>query len=178
MVSCFEWISTFCPLVSHVLKTDDDMFINTDLLLEKLALHSTDTFTFYGANMAGSPVYHSPEKEGKWAIDVEIYNRSFYPPYVSGGAYVFTGDVAQEVYYNALETSYFQFEDAFIAGFVRQVVNATVIIIENMFLFARDPDTDIICKYLEYVAVHSLSSSQLIDLYKHDIIKEKLCRPK
>ena len=162
--------------MSHVLKTDDDMFINTDLLLEKL--HSTDTFTFYGFSYKHSRrvLRHGTEPKGmdKWAIDVQIYNESFYPPYVSGGAYVFTGDVAQEVYYNALETTYFQIEDAFIGGFVRQVINATLIRIKYMFSYEYSPGDDM-CNYMKYRSVHGLNSSELIDLYKHNIMEGKLC---
>ena len=142
--------------MSHVLKTDDDMFINTDLLLEKL--HYKDTFTFYGSTIY---TLHAPPMP-------------LSPPYVSGGAYAFTGDVAQEVYYNALETSYFQIEDAFINGFVRQVINATLILIKDMFLSAYSPGNNM-CRYMKYISVHGLSSSELIDLYKHDIMKEKMC---
>ena len=49
------------------------VFINTDLLLEKLAPYSNDTPTLYGGDMTVSQVYHSKENWGKFSIDRKIH---------------------------------------------------------------------------------------------------------
>ena len=63
VVSCFEWVKDYCPYAKFVFKTDDDIFINTKLLLEKVdfELLFKPNMSFYGNIMDGSPVYHEDD---------------------------------------------------------------------------------------------------------------------
>ncbi|XP_073510292.1 beta-1,3-galactosyltransferase 2-like [Phyllobates terribilis] len=109
-----EWVIKFCSNASYVMKVDSDVFLNVNYLVHQLLHPESPPRSNY---ITGFIVrYSGPirDKESKWYIPEEAYPGDTYPPYPSGPAYVFSGDMAQKIYKVAQDILIFAIEDAFI----------------------------------------------------------------
>lgn len=87
----FEWSVKYCSF-SYLLKSDDDVFVNTFGLMDFLSKFTTPRKKFYTGNvMVGSVVL----RNGRYGVSLEEYNGTVYKPYCSGGGYVLSRDVVE-----------------------------------------------------------------------------------
>lgn len=85
----FEWSVKYCSF-SYLLKSDDDVFVNTFGMMDFLSKYTTPRNKFYTGNvMVGSVVM----RDGRYGVSPEEYNGTVYKPYCSGGGYVLSRDV-------------------------------------------------------------------------------------
>ena len=85
----FEWAARYCKF-SFLLKTDDDVFVNTRALISHLCQPLTPKEKLYMGNLYKSAnVYRG----GKWEVSFEEYNGSHYPDFCPGFGYVLSADV-------------------------------------------------------------------------------------
>ncbi|XP_015970265.1 hydroxyproline O-galactosyltransferase GALT6 [Arachis duranensis] len=77
----------------HIMKGDDDTFINLDAFLDK-ARQVPDYISFYFGNMN---YHHKPLRHGKWAVTYEEWPEEDYPPYANGPGYILSSDIAEYI---------------------------------------------------------------------------------
>ena len=90
-----DWAVRFCTCFDYVLKTDDDMYINLDLVSGYVSkLHPSER-NFGGKCM----MYHTPNrnKKNKWYMSEENYRRKKYPPFCIGAMYIMSMSVAVDI---------------------------------------------------------------------------------
>ncbi|XP_078391622.1 beta-1,3-galactosyltransferase 5-like [Cetorhinus maximus] len=106
-----EWVSRFCPSTSFVMKTDSDMFVNTDHLTKLLlGMNHTDIFTGFIMWNSG-PIR---EKFSKWYVSEQEYPQETYPPFCSGTGYMLSADVAHRVWIISRTVPHFKLEDVYV----------------------------------------------------------------
>ena len=106
----FEWSVKYCNF-KYLLKSDDDVFVNTFGLMDFLSKYTTPKKKFYTGNiMVGSVVL----REGRYAVSPEEYNETVYKPYCSGGGYVLSRDAVEKFlsYFDVLKP--LKIDDAYI----------------------------------------------------------------
>ena len=87
--SGFEWAAKYCSF-KYLLKTDDDVFVNTRGLIEFLTQTGTANTDFYfGHLMHGNPVL----RHGFYGVSEEDHPENTYKDYISGGGYVLSRDL-------------------------------------------------------------------------------------
>ena len=90
----FEWSYKHCSF-KYLLETDDDVFINIPLILQKINDQVFPRTNAYLGNVKpNDPVVR--DKAGiyaKYSVSFEEYAGSTYQPYCSGGAYILSSDV-------------------------------------------------------------------------------------
>ncbi|XP_045708545.1 beta-1,3-galactosyltransferase 5 [Phyllostomus hastatus] len=107
-----EWVHHFCPQAAFVMKTDSDMFINVHYLTELLLRKNRTTRFFTGyLKMHEHPIR---QRRSKWFVSRYEYPWDRYPPFCSGTAYVFSGDVASRVYNVSESIPFLKLEDVFV----------------------------------------------------------------
>uniref|UniRef100_H0XJ83 Hexosyltransferase n=1 Tax=Otolemur garnettii TaxID=30611 RepID=H0XJ83_OTOGA len=107
-----EWVHHFCPQASFVMKTDSDMFINVHYLVELLLKKNKTTRFFTGyLKLNDFPIRN---KFNKWFVSKSEYPGDKYPPFCSGTAYLFSGDVASQVFNVSDIVPYIKLEDVFV----------------------------------------------------------------
>lgn len=107
-----EWVHHFCPQAAYVMKTDSDMFINVHYLTELLLRRNRTTRFFTGyLKMNEFPIR---KKFNKWFVSKLEYPWDKYPPFCSGTAYVFSADVASQVYNVSELVPFIKLEDVFV----------------------------------------------------------------
>ncbi|CAM4758700.1 unnamed protein product [Rotaria magnacalcarata] len=85
-VMALKWISTYCSQASYILKTDDDMIVNTFMLLKHLKFR--DSYQMKQNNSIFCRVYESMDvfrdKNIKWYLSEKEYPPKKFPPFCSG----------------------------------------------------------------------------------------------
>ena len=91
------WASSACR-APYVLKTDDDVYVNTKVL-SRLVLENTPSTNVYiglvQQNINKLRVIRNPLN--KWHVTFEEFPETHYPPYAVGMGYILSADVAQRV---------------------------------------------------------------------------------
>ena len=89
-----EWAYKYCDF-EYLLKTDDDVFVNLPNIYNLL---DSPEFTQHTRLYLGRAQYYAPAtRKGKYAVTYEEYAKRNYPPFVGGGAAVFSHDVVESM---------------------------------------------------------------------------------
>lgn len=123
-VAMLSWIISYCARARYFLKIDDDMFLNLPRLLKHLSEHALTN------SIIGCKFEHATPRRfpfSKWYVSWEQYSELEYPVYVSGPAYVITGDILFNLYQSTKEVPQFVFEDVYITGMCRKHIGALAV---------------------------------------------------
>lgn len=160
-ISSLEWVDTYCPKVSFVLKTDDDMFINVPRLLVFMEKHHKDTNVIFGRlAKKWKPIRN---KKSKYYVSPQQYFPPVFPQFTTGPAYLISSDVVHGLYAKALNQTYLKLEDVFTTGIVAQLVNVKRVHV-NEFLNRRIAFNP--CNIRKAISVHMIKSNEQFDLWK------------
>lgn len=91
VMSGLQWLQLNF-LYDYVLKCDDDVFVDVDFLLSTLR-KMNNKFIYMGNVMVGSEVLRS----GRYAVPVEEYPAKVYEPYCSGGGFVLSYSLVENM---------------------------------------------------------------------------------
>ena len=93
----FEWSYKHCSF-DYLLETDDDVFVNIPLILQKIKNGEfPKTDAYLGNGKVHDPVVREEKYGEKYIVSMEDYGGTIYPPYCSGGAYIFLQDVVEKI---------------------------------------------------------------------------------
>ena len=133
-----HWTIKFNLNVKFVLKTDDDVLINTPSLLERLSAMKTNRSSGF---LAGSLLAKNPTvRSGKHRISFQQYKGKILPRYVGGSAYIMSKDVAKKLNELALldkSTELVRLEDLYVTGFLAKQGNIVPTQLENAKYFVE-----------------------------------------
>lgn len=107
-----EWVHHFCPQATFVMKTDSDMFVNVGYLTE-LLLKKNKTSRFFTGYIKPNDL-PIRQRFNKWFVSKFEYPWDRYPPFCSGTGYVFSSDVASQVYNVSESVPFLKLEDVFV----------------------------------------------------------------
>ena len=119
-----HWVATFCPEARHVIKVDQDTFVNLPLLLDVLELLSAKRSRFVlGRKHRNTkpPVLRS----GKWKVSKDDYPFPLFPRYVYGHSYVISGDAIKLLRDVSQRMPVVPNEDAYVTGILPKSANVT-----------------------------------------------------
>ncbi|CAH2311869.1 beta-1,3-galactosyltransferase 2-like, partial [Pelobates cultripes] len=160
-----EWISTYCPQSKYVMKTDSDMFVNTEYLLEMLQPNLPPKQNFFTGTVFKDPVPHR-SKESKWYVPYSVYPESRYPNFCSGTGYVLSGDLAPKILRSSFKINYLHLEDVFVAICLKKEgVEITLPPTNNLFNLDRVPFSP--CGYYNLITAHNLHPRLLLQYWQN-----------
>lgn len=93
-LSAYKWALEHCPTIQFVLKTDDDVFVDSIHLENYLMFNKFDEITktqkfFICVVIADAKPVRDPESSlKKWFLTKDEYPEDSFPPYCSGTAYL------------------------------------------------------------------------------------------
>ncbi|XP_073973117.1 beta-1,3-galactosyltransferase 5 isoform X2 [Rhodnius prolixus] len=112
-----KWVAYHCPGARYILKTDDDIFVNTPYLLEII---KNDLSPLGGRRLLLCNVMKGVRAKrtyrSKWRVSPVEYPERWYPDYCAGWVILYTPDVAFTLYRAAQQTPYFWIDDVHITG--------------------------------------------------------------
>nr|XP_060626293.1 beta-1,3-galactosyltransferase 5-like isoform X1 [Anolis sagrei ordinatus] len=154
-----EWVHKFCPQSSFVMKTDSDVFVNTYYLTELLLKKNRNTRFFTGfLKLNERPIR---ETISKWYVSKEEYPANTYPPFCSGTGYVFSSDVASQVYNISENVLFVKLEDVFI-GLCLAELNIKLEELDSKQTFFPERLTFSPCSFKKIVTSHFVKPHELL----------------
>ncbi|NXO71467.1 B3GL1 acetylgalactosaminyltransferase, partial [Phainopepla nitens] len=162
-IMAFQWFSEFCSSARFFMKTDADVFINTPNLVRFLLRLNSSEDVFTGYPLIDNFAYRGFDK--KRSISHEEYPFRLYPPYCSGLGYILDGKLALRTYELMGHVRPLKFEDVYV-GICLNLLKVNVTVpedAEQFFLYKISFD---ICKYRHLIAVHGLTSSELVQFWQ------------
>ncbi|XP_034557369.1 N-acetyllactosaminide beta-1,3-N-acetylglucosaminyltransferase 2 [Notolabrus celidotus] len=107
-----EWSLKYCPHVTFVFSGDDDVFVNTPLLLSYLqSLDSSKASKLYSGHVLDTarPIRDS---KSKYFVPVSFYD-STYPAYVGGGGFLISGALLEPLYSVSRVIPFYPIDDVY-----------------------------------------------------------------
>lgn len=111
-LSAISWAVKFCSKAKYIMKTDTDMFVNTEIL--PFLIKYAPKKEFVGGYCWGPS---SPNRDllSKWFVSYNSYRKTHFPPMCSGTGYIMSTDVAGSILRKANNIPFFHLEDVYIA---------------------------------------------------------------
>ncbi|XP_074076992.1 beta-1,3-galactosyltransferase 1-like [Macrotis lagotis] len=164
-----KWVATYCPKAHFVMKTDSDMFVNTEYLIQKLLVTiSTSQLYFTGFPMRRYPPIRN--RRSKWYMPFDLYPGSVYPDFCSGTGYVFSGSLATMVYQTSFSVRVLPLEDVYV-GLCLQKMGVRVTAPPRFSLFNPFKIPFKPCVYNKLITSHYISPNELLKFW--DLIQKK-----
>ncbi|XP_063224687.1 beta-1,3-galactosyltransferase 5-like [Bacillus rossius redtenbacheri] len=169
-VATAEWVARECPRARFVLKVDDDVFLNVPRLLRLLELPrvSSASRAMFGQLMEDNKPIRHPDS--KFFVPEVAFPSGRYPPYLQGGAFIFTGDLASDLHAAALASAFFRVEDLFFTAFLARRVRAGVthvegFLAEKWWRGGEWRQHEYVCDLQRRVAVHPADYQAMFEMW-------------
>ncbi|XP_054831045.1 beta-1,3-galactosyltransferase 5-like [Eublepharis macularius] len=157
-----EWVHKFCPQSSFVMKTDSDMFVNpyylTELLLKK---NRTSRFFTGFLKLNEHPIR---QFFSKWYVSYYEFPGNDYPPFCSGTGYVFSTDVASQVYNVSENILFIKLEDVFI-GLCLAELSIIPEELHSKQTFFPEGVRFSVCRFKKIVTSHDVKARDLLNYW-------------
>ena len=124
-IAALKWITNHCSHARYVLKSDDDIFVNTFTLIRHL--QSLTEFGIEDHNLLMCLVWNNMPvlRTGKWKVSVEDFKDDVYPTYCSGSAFTMSTDAAMAMHNVSYTVPFFWVDDFYITGLLPLKLNIT-----------------------------------------------------
>jgi beta-1,3-galactosyltransferase 2 len=107
-----KWMSLYCQSARFLMKVDDDIVVNTYLLLNYFQSNLPTQATMFGR--VYDKAYPFRNKDYKWYVSYEEYAGDFYPTFCAGKAYLMTNDLTSKMVESTKFVKPFIFEDVYV----------------------------------------------------------------
>lgn len=160
-----KWVNRHCGNVRYMVKIDDDVYLNTPLLLNFLLGLDIPT----GANLIAGHKYKNiridSDPSSKWYTPHFLWVAGSFPDFVGGFNYILGSTARADLYHSALNNPLFHLEDVFLTGMVREShLKVGVVDIPEIYVGwnIKDKFTTFPCHFLHnIVTIHSLTASEI-----------------
>ncbi|NP_001087567.1 Beta-1,3-galactosyltransferase 2 like S homeolog [Xenopus laevis] len=161
-----NWVATYCPKVLYVMKTDSDMFVNTEYLIHKLLKPDLPPRTNYFTGYLMRGYAPNRNKDSKWYMPQDLYPSERYPVFCSGTGYVFSGDLAEKIFKVSLSIRRLHLEDVYV-GICLAKLRIDPAPPPNEFVFNHWRVSYSSCKYSHLITSHQFQPGELIKYWNH-----------
>ncbi|XP_038614354.1 beta-1,3-galactosyltransferase 2 [Tachyglossus aculeatus] len=161
-----NWVATYCPRIPYVMKTDSDMFVNTEYLIHKLLKPDLPPRRNYFTGYLMRGYAPNRNKDSKWYMPPDLYPSERYPVFCSGTGYVFSGDLAAKIFRVSLGIRRLHLEDVYV-GICLAKLRIDPVPPPNEFVFNHWRVSYSSCKYSHLITSHQFQPSELIKYWNH-----------
>nr|XP_006631703.2 PREDICTED: beta-1,3-galactosyltransferase 2-like [Lepisosteus oculatus] len=161
-----DWLASYCPGASYVMKIDTDMFLNVDYLVNKVldprrVPPKQDFMT--GRIINFGIIRRDPGS--KWYMPLALYPGCFYPQYVSGVSYVFSTDLVPKILQASQSVRPIFLEDVYV-GMCLQQLGIHPTYPPDSSSFSPFPTAYNRCRFLGYVSATLAQPEQLLQIWQ------------
>ncbi|XP_043946565.1 N-acetyllactosaminide beta-1,3-N-acetylglucosaminyltransferase 3-like [Protopterus annectens] len=170
-----EWLEQNCPHVKFLLNGDDDVFVNSDAVVQYLLGlngNNGDKHLFVGQLV--KTVYLERDKSSKYYVPEIVASQQSYPPYCAGGGFLLSGFTARQIYKASLNITLLPIDDIYIGMCLERAglspeshisIKTGGLSVPSDSMDSFDP-----CFYKDMLLVHRFLSYEMIVMWKaiHD----------
>ena len=114
-IEMMKWIQTYCQGARFILRTDDDVGVDMNQLVQSMRRHGSEREHFIlGLIKEGDRVHR--EGYWKWVVPIEDYAPAIWPRFVHGGAIGYPTSTVKLLYEAARRIKTVWLDDVFITG--------------------------------------------------------------
>lgn len=159
-ISMLQWVNETCDAVKYVLKIDDDMFVNMQMMVD---FSETRTFSkvVIGKLARKWRPHHDPKS--KWYVPQSAFNGTIFPNFATGPAYIFTGDATKYLLETALSSTPIYLEDVYVTGIVAEKAGVRRLNHALMKNVRLKVDA---CTFKRFITSHQHSPKEIVHLWK------------
>ena len=159
-ISLLRWVNSTCDQIKYILKVDDDMFVNMQMVVD-----FCETRTFNKAVIGKLARKWKPHRNplSKWFVPMSAFNGSIYPNFATGPSYMFSGDAVGPLINTALTLTPIYLEDVYVTGIVAEKAGVRRLnhaLIKNVRLRVDA------CTFKRFMTSHRHSPQEIINLWK------------
>ncbi|KAM6987694.1 N-acetyllactosaminide beta-1,3-N-acetylglucosaminyltransferase 2 [Tautogolabrus adspersus] len=160
-----QWTLKHCPNVTFVFSGDDDVFVNTPLLLSHLqSLDSSKASQLYSGDVikTASPIR---DPKSKYNIPLSFYDGP-YPAYVGGGGFLISGALLKPLYSVSHFIPFFPIDDVY-TGMCFKALGVSPNAHKGFHTFdIKEGDRENLCVHKELILTHQRSPQQTKKLWR------------
>ncbi|XP_077371016.1 UDP-GlcNAc:betaGal beta-1,3-N-acetylglucosaminyltransferase 7, like [Festucalex cinctus] len=178
-VNFLKWFGIYCPGVQFIFKGDDDVFVNTNNLLDligfKMEEHK-ETTLFVGDTISKAiPIRN---RQSKYYIPRELFDKP-YPPYVGGGGFLMSSQLARRLFVVSEDLELYPIDDVFLGMCLQRLrLSPEMHTGFRTFGITRrrvSPMNSEPCFYKNLIVVHKLSTQELLKMWRLVHREELVC---
>nr|XP_023662953.1 N-acetyllactosaminide beta-1,3-N-acetylglucosaminyltransferase 2-like [Paramormyrops kingsleyae] len=162
----FRWSLTRCPRVTFVFKGDDDVFVNTQTMLDYLrTLDPNKASKLYMGHIISNsdPIRDS---NSKYYVPKTFFEGG-YSSYAGGGGFLFSGNLLTELYRVSKYIPFFSIDDVY-TGMCFQALGIKPEAHDGFRTFdIRQEDRENACVHKNLILVHRRSPQQTLRLWRY-----------
>ena len=168
VLSGFNFGITHCKRAQFIMRTADDNYVNIPNIL--FLLHRKKRLLqdkIFGECARYYRILRS--KTSKWAVTLNEWPLSRYPPYCIGTAFLMSRSIMEKVYHASKNVPYFVIEDVFFGEVAQQIgidllrVPNMMLPVPNFIMFSQNP----CIMNNQWRAVHNATAAQQYLIWKH-----------
>ncbi|KAM6466869.1 N-acetyllactosaminide beta-1,3-N-acetylglucosaminyltransferase 3 [Liasis olivaceus] len=164
------WMETRCPGVRFVFNGDDDVFANTDNIVQYLlgVPGAGDQHLFVGQLITNvGPIR---EKWSKYYVPEQVTASKSYPPYCGGGGLLMSGYTSHTIYQKSLDIELFPIDDVYLGMCLQKAglapashmgIRTVGVRVPSSTLESFDP-----CYYKELLLVHRFVPYEMLVMWQ------------
>ncbi|XP_020315012.1 UDP-GlcNAc:betaGal beta-1,3-N-acetylglucosaminyltransferase 7-like [Oncorhynchus kisutch] len=178
-VNFLKWFDIHCCSAKFIFKGDDDVFVNTNNLLELIRFKTEDRNVlnvFVGDTISKAiPIRN---RQSKYYIPKELFDRP-YPPYVGGGGFLMSSQLARRLFVVSEDLELYPIDDVFL-GMCLQKLHLAPEMHPGFRTFGImkrrvSPMNSEPCFFKNLIVVHKLSPQELLMMWSVVENKELVC---
>ncbi|XP_053549552.1 beta-1,3-galactosyltransferase 2-like [Bombina bombina] len=158
-----EWITNHCPGAKYTMKTDTDMFVNTEHILQILKPNETAKPNFFTGLLMRNGNPHR-DKSSKWYVSYSEYPDNKYADFCSGTGYLFSTDLAPKIIRSSIHIRYLSLEDVFVGLCLRRE-GVALTTPEKNYWFNIHRVHFHPCTYRNLITSHGVGPKELIEYW-------------
>ncbi|KAM7009430.1 N-acetyllactosaminide beta-1,3-N-acetylglucosaminyltransferase 2a [Tautogolabrus adspersus] len=170
-----EWFSQNCPHAQFILKGDDDVFVNTLRIIELLQniSQSRAKDLFIGDVISNAGPHRN--RKLKYFIPKSVFTGQ-YPPYAGGGGYLYSGELALQLYNVSQQVVLYPIDDVY-TGMCLKKLGLVPEKHSGFRTFGIEQKyRDNPCVYRSLMLVHSLTPQEMLRIWHWIIHPELHCQ--
>lgn len=158
-----RWLGTHCPNVTFAMKVDADIFVNVFHLRELLRTSPKRGFITGSVIWDGVP---RRDPNSKWYLSKKLYPEDSFPPYVSGAGYVFSSDLADQIFWASRFVHAIPLEDVYV-GLCLRVLGVRPVYSRSLFrnYFEIQKLEYDRCTFAQLIIVNKFKPSELLRVW-------------
>ncbi|KPP59690.1 hypothetical protein Z043_122367 [Scleropages formosus] len=161
----FNWVLKHCSQARFIFKGDDDVFVNTMLMVHFLqSLEPEKASKLYTGHVVtqASPFR---DAKNKYYVPMSFFEGA-YPVYTGGGGFLFSGSLVRDLYRVSQYIPFFPIDDVY-TGMCFQALGIQPESHKDFRTFdIREEDRDNACVHKDLVLVHKRTPQQIMLLWK------------
>lgn len=153
VITMIKWVQTNCNKARFVIKIDDDVYPNLNVISKYIVKHHNLSKSILG--YPRKSLMPSRDITSKWFLPRLVYDKFYFPDFLSGGFLIITGDSFKSLFDHHLEVTPYFVDDVYLTGLLADQLNITRIYNEKALSFSKEDNNSYLslhgCDEVDYL---------------------------